>query len=305
MKEINIKNLVLLTKQEQEQNWQDKKIFGFNVVKQALADPNKLFERNEKSFTNKAMLDGIAGELYINTNYNYDRFIKEKEFVFYNNSSIAPAIQFQIPNLNFILNAQPDVVAISPDDRKLILVEIKTSKHNLDKLQKDYLKQMSYYAYVAKLAGFEIEKYYLQKVNPKNMDEIEEMELDVDNLLTTGETMFQNLQKIFEIYEEKDIYLDLNIVDEKLDIEINDLINQINIEEDQKNKILEQVAEFDVRIGDLKAKIEHIVLNNGNTTKAFYVETIVKKTKYKSQPRIIEKVEYNLDRQFKILKESE
>lgn len=273
----------IITKEQQELNWKDLKIIGYNRLKDILANPKNLFIQKKGITPNAAMLLGIAGEKHylkniLNTEYESDYLFATDEGV--------PVIQWEYKGYTF--NAQPDCILPYTLKDKYAFIEIKTSKFDLDKLEKDYYNQLAFYAYVAELNGIKIEQYDLIKINPENFDDFKtSWVFEIDNLLKKGKEMVEQAMKIID----KSEMIELKVLqDNTKDL---DVLRENFYSYYYKIKLMdESKKDLQEKLDKAEQEIKDYIKENGDFQGAYMSKKLVKKTKWKPQKRELESINY-------------
>lgn len=277
----------IITKEQQELNWKDLKIIGYNRLKDILANPKNLFIQKKDFKLNDAMLLGIAGEKHylkniLNTEYESDYLFATDEGV--------PVIQWEYKGYTF--NAQPDCIlhytTHYKTKDKYAFIEIKTSKFDLDKLEKDYYNQLAFYAYVAELNGIKIEQYDLIKINPENFDDFKtSWVFEIDNLLQKGKELVEQAMKIID----KSEMIELKVLqDNTKDL---DVLRENFYSYYYKIKLMdESKKDLQEKLDKAEQDIKDYIKENGDFQGAYMSKKLVKKTKWKPQKRELESINY-------------
>lgn len=277
----------IITKEQQELNWKDLKIIGYNRLKDILANPKNLFIQKKGIKPNAAMLLGIAGEKHylkniLTTEYKSDYLFATDEGV--------PVIQWEYKGYKF--NAQPDCIlhytTHYKTKDKYAFIEIKTSKFDLEKLEKDYYNQLAFYAYVAELNEIKITQYDLIKINPENFDDFKSSWVfEIDNLLKKGKELVEQAMKIIdksEMIELKVLQDNTKDLDE-LRENFYSYYYKIKLMDESKKDLQEKLDKAEQEIKDY-------IKENGDFQGAYMSKKLVKKTKWKPQKRELESINY-------------
>lgn len=272
----------IITKEQQELNWKDLKIIGYNRLKDILANPKNLFIQKKDFKLNDAMLLGIAGEKHylkniLNTEYESDYLFATDEGV--------PVIQWEYKGYTF--NAQPDCILPYVILGEYEFIEIKTSKFDIEKLEKDYFNQLAFYAYIAELNGIKINTYKLVRVYPEDFDYTDTDRVDVSELLKKGKELVEQAMKIID----KSEMIELKVLQE----------NTKDLDELRENfysyyykiKLMdESKKDLQEKLDQAEQDIKNYIKENGDFQGAYMSKKLVKKTKWKPQKRELESINY-------------
>lgn len=272
----------IITKEQQELNWKDLKIIGYNRLKDILANPKNLFIQKKGITPNAAMLLGIAGEKHylkniLNTEYESDYLFATDEGV--------PVIQWEYKGYTF--NAQPDCILPYIILGEYEFIEIKTSKFDIEKLEKDYFNQLAFYAYIAELNGIKINTYKLVRVYPEDFDYTDTDRVDVSELLKKGKELVEQAMKIID----KSEMIELKVLQENtkdLDVLRENFYSyyyKIKLMDESKKDLQEKLDKAEQEIKDY-------IKENGDFQGAYMSKKLVKKTKWKPQKRELESINY-------------
>lgn len=271
----------IITKEQQELNWKDLKIIGYNRLKDILANPKNLFIQKKVITPNSAMLLGIAGEKHYLKNILNPKY-GQSDYIFATGEGVA-TIQWEYKGYTF--NAQPDLIYEYGASYKFI--EIKTSKFNIEKLEKDYFNQIAFYAYIAKLNNIEVYEYELVRVYPNDFDCTDTARLYVSELLKKGKELVEQAMKIID----KSEMIELKVLQENtkdLDALRENFYSyyyKIKLMDESKKDLQEKLEQAEQEIKDY-------IKENGDFQGAYMSKKLVKKTKWKPQKRELESINY-------------